>query len=455
MTRHYWVLFHRYAGLMMTLFLVIVALTGSVLAFKDELDLWLNPDLLCVEERDAPMLDPLVLRERAEETEPDMRADEALLHVVPGRSFEVSLAPRVKNTAVKELITLPGVLGAFNKEEGIAMIYLDPYTGKKIGERNLTKGLHGRKDIIWFLYRLHMMLALPANFAGLGARILGVVALVWTIDCFVGGYLTLPPRPRKQFLTLQATKTRHERCTRPSVLRIFWQRWKVAWKFKWPASFFRVNFDLHRAFGLWTWAMLFIFAWSSVLFNLDEVYYPVMNTLFGAPPPELPAPAMPTRVTPLENPKLGWMEARTRGRVLLDFKAHKDGFTIKYVTILLIDRDTGRYTMCADTLVRAEDGQACVEFDADTGKTPPEAPQATPEVKEAETRLSDTISSWLSMLHMAKIFGLPMKIFVCFMGLVITLLSMTGVYIWWKKHRAANAMQKKTTTTANTPGLNN
>ena len=55
MTRHFWVLIHRYAGLAMTLFLIIVALTGSVLAFKDELDAWLNPDLLRVTPRDAPM----------------------------------------------------------------------------------------------------------------------------------------------------------------------------------------------------------------------------------------------------------------------------------------------------------------------------------------------------------------------------------------------------------------
>lgn len=54
--------------------------------------------------------------------------------------------------------------------------------------------------------------------------------------------------------------------------------------------------------------MLFIFAWSGVAFNLDEVYKSVMNTLFGAPSPETSVhamPPMPTRSTPLENPKLG------------------------------------------------------------------------------------------------------------------------------------------------------
>jgi uncharacterized iron-regulated membrane protein len=37
---------------------------------------------------------------------------------------------------------------------------------------------------------------------------------------------------------------------------------------------------------------------------------------------------------------------------------------------------------------------------------------------------------------MAKIWGLPYKIFVCLMGHIVTLLSVTGVYIWWKNPRA-------------------
>ncbi len=424
MTRHFWVLIHRYAGLAMTLFLIIVALTGSVLAFKDELDVWLNPDLLRVTIRDAPMLDPLVLREKAEAGVPGMRVDVVNLHIEPGHSFEVWLTPRVAAKAVKELVILPGMLGGYSDEAGTQAIYLDPYMGGIIGERNLTKGMTGRKDIIWFLYRLHVTLALPASYAGLGARILGVVALVWTIDCFVSFFLTLPMLRRVR------TENGKSWCA----------RWASAWFVKWRASAVRINFDLHRAFGLWTWAMLFVFAWSSVAFNLDEVYTPVMNTLFGAPPPETSAhamPPMPTRSTPLENRKLGWVEARARGRVLLDIKAHKEGFTIKHETVLVIERENGRYTMCADTLVSAEDGQACVEFDADTGATPPL--QSTPESKDTKTRLADSITAWVTMLHMAKIFGLPMKIFVCVMGLVITMLSVTGVYIWYKKRRAAKA----------------
>jgi uncharacterized iron-regulated membrane protein len=38
MNRHFWVLIHRYAGLTTALFLSVVGLTGSVLAFYYEID---------------------------------------------------------------------------------------------------------------------------------------------------------------------------------------------------------------------------------------------------------------------------------------------------------------------------------------------------------------------------------------------------------------------------------
>ena len=36
---------HRYVGLTIALFLVVVGLTGSIIAFHSELDAWANPDL--------------------------------------------------------------------------------------------------------------------------------------------------------------------------------------------------------------------------------------------------------------------------------------------------------------------------------------------------------------------------------------------------------------------------
>jgi uncharacterized iron-regulated membrane protein len=48
----------------------------------------------------------------------------------------------------------------------------------------------------------------------------------------------------------------------------------------------------------------------------------------------------------------------------------------------------------------------------------------------------DTVSEWLSALHMAQVWGLPMQIFVSFMGFVVTGLTVTGVVIWWIKRKS-------------------
>lgn len=46
-----------------------------------------------------------------------------------------------------------------------------------------------------------------------------------------------------------------------------------------------------------------------------------------------------------------------------------------------------------------------------------------------------TLTHWIVALHTAAFWGLPMKLFVCAMGLVVVGLSLTGVYLWLKRRR--------------------
>jgi uncharacterized iron-regulated membrane protein len=51
-------------------------------------------------------------------------------------------------------------------------------------------------------------------------------------------------------------------------------------------------------------------------------------------------------------------------------------------------------------------------------------------------------------VHSGRILGLPGRILISLMGIVVAALSVTGVVIWWKKRRAA---QKNSTTTQSQP----
>jgi uncharacterized iron-regulated membrane protein len=388
------VLLHRYAGLAMAFFLVVAGLTGSVLAFYEELDRWLNPGLFTVPVRATPPLDRLTLRERAEAFVPQARVVSVPLERQPDEAFIAWLAPRADPATGKPF------------ELGFDQIFIDPYTGEKLGSRQWGEISIARESLLPFLYRLHYALAIPGDWGG---WLMGIVALLWTIDCFVGFSLTLPRG------------------------RPFWNKWAPAWRVKTGAGAYRINHDLHRAAGLWVWAMLFVLAWSGVAFNLgDQVYTPVMKLFFQMKDEDLPA-----LQAPLDAPQLSWREAYAVGQLLIAEQSARHGFTIERETWLWQDREHGVYYYAVKSSRDiGTDGRTQITFDANTGVL---------KGLNLPTGLytGETVTHWLTSLHMARVFGLPMQIFVCLMGLVVTMLSVTGAIIWLQKRRARHVRPTK------------
>lgn len=264
----------------------------------------------------------------------------------------------------------------------------------------------GANTILPFVYRLHYVLALGE----FGAWSLGLVAILWTLDCFVGFYLTLPSHGGA-----------HQ--------RRFLARWKPTWLVKFRASFYRFNFDLHRACGLWLWAALFVFAWSSVFMNMNGFYMSVTERLFNFERPIRSLGAVPPIYDGREP--LGWREAQAVGVRLMDAQAKSNSFTVDRQVALALVRDKGRYRYTAHSSLDVGEkyGSTSVYFDAYTGSILRLAPPSG-------AHTGNTLTTWLMELHMANVFGLPYRIFVYALGLVIAMLSATGVYIWWKKRRA-------------------
>ena len=78
-------------------------------------------------------------------------------------------------------------------------IFLDPNTGAELGRRYWGAVWPvTRENFVSFLYKLHYTMHIPEFWGSdrWGMRVLGVIAIIWTIDCFVGFYLTLPSRRR-------------------------------------------------------------------------------------------------------------------------------------------------------------------------------------------------------------------------------------------------------------------
>ena len=386
--RSLWVLLHRYTGLAMTAFLIVVGLTGCLLAFLPELDGVINPQYVAPIQA-VTMLNPLTLMENAERLDTAIKADAVWLS---DTAATVTVSSRTTN------------------DVGYDQLIFNPYTGELLGRRHWGDLSQGLENLMPFVYKLHYELAL----GDAGVWILGITALIWTLDCFVGFYLTLPPR-----------KSSHR--TKPLATKNFWQRWQPAWLIKWSASKTRINFDLHRAGGLWLWLALLVFAWSSVYMNLGGFYTQVMQSVSQYHQPWTDFPDLPQ---PVQQPQINWRQAQDISQAELNRLEQTQGIRTLAPNGFWINRAKGFYVYAVKSTADIQDhgGQTRVVIDANSG--------AVKQVLLPTGQYSgNTITTWLMALHTANIWGLPYKIFVCVLGLAIVMLSVTGVLIWLKKRR--------------------
>lgn len=387
---------HRWNGLFIALFLVIVALTGSLLALRGHIDALFNPGLHV---HHAPGQQPLplaVLAQRAEAELPHARlgffaveSDQVVFHLI-ARTDPATGKPYTDTDL---------------------HIVLDPYTGQRLHCGPASDPARPCRDVTGFLYDLHTSLITRSEW---GWRFVGFIALLWTIDCFIAFYLTLPVGAGK-----------------------WWRRWREAWRVKWSANSFRINFDLHRAIGLWLWPILFCFAWSGVMLGLREVYDPVMQKVFDyATTDDFMDKFMLPK--PLENPKLDWTQAEAIGAKLMAQQAALHHFNIERPYGMAYIAEYGAYTYGVRSSIdlRGHGWDTTVLIDANTGKLL----QAD---RPRGQHLGNTISTFLWGMHYGDLRDNPVyRGFVVLLGLLIAALTWTGVYIWWRKRKARLLLRK-------------
>jgi len=369
----------------MATFLVVVAITGSLLVYSPEIDRIVNPNLFARPQPGVPQLSMGEIAERVEAADPLVRVG-YFFRDIPD-SVIVRIVPRNDPKTGRPY--------ALDYDH----VFVDPWTGRILGRRGGSSLSRGKINLMLFIRSVHTDLALGAP----GALVLGYVAIVWTIDCFVGFYLTLP-------------------ISRPG----FWRRWGIAWWVKWNANSFRVNFDLHRAGGLWFWPLLFAFAWSSVRFELLPVYEKVMQTAFSYETAEDSIQGIPQHS--IEHPRLTWSEAEARGVNVIRQEGAKHNLRILRPVTLAYIEPFGVYSLGVETDrdFRGRDPDTGVYIDGDTGELKklflPRGPAG------------NTFTNLIVGLHFADFRGWQSYRFLeFFSGFLITLLSVTGVYIWWRK----------------------
>ncbi|WP_426222459.1 PepSY-associated TM helix domain-containing protein [Psychrobacter sp. DWR1-2-3] len=423
---------HRYTGLVMAGFLIIAGFTGSLLAFHDELDNVFNHQLAQIERQDAPQLPIATLHDKVVAAYPEYNFSSMPTSLKADKSAVFSV-DRVRGQSAKNQPKAP-----------FQEVYINPYNGDILGTRD--KDEWAWRNTMWKVFWLHRDLLL-GNF---GKLLLGVIALLWTINCFIGFYLTLPRTVKKGHAAHRKTIKK-----RASVLK----RWLPAWKIRRETNTFKLNYDVHHAFGLWLWLMLFVIAWSSVGFNLQQVYQPMMQVVVGLEsregkeskekgksykPDKSGAQVLPN-VMPVINATADIVNKTNSIEYVskqANIAAQNNGVTVQQLLGIRWVAEDNQWQMRfkMDKDIGTDSGASSITVDAATGK-----------VEKVnfgyQSSFGTKADRWLSTLHMGHISHgighLAYQIFLALIGLAVVVLSGTGVYLWAKgRQQRLKVLQK-------------
>ena len=209
---------HKTIGLFAGAVVVLVGLSGSILAFREDIDEWLNASVMRVEIPTPPARRPL-----------DEIFAAAAAAMPPDGKIERLTMPRHSGSAV----AITYLVETDDLDTYVYEMFVDPYTAKVKGRRLY---LHGDKTLsqplIPIIMAFHWTLLLGFN----NAYMVGAMGILVFISVLVGLFL-------------------------------WWPRngdWRLGLKVKWGASPERVAYDVHRSVGVYCAAVLLVMLFTGV-----------------------------------------------------------------------------------------------------------------------------------------------------------------------------------------------
>ncbi len=359
---------HLWIGLLLTAWLIVIGLTGSILVFREELEGLAGVNPWRGVQVSGPLADPVEVIARVRAAFPEARM--------------ISLSAPTKTNPV-----YVAVLQGGNRAAGSGSVAVHPVTGRILGR--LPRRLPPHWAWLEVVRNLHITLLAGAT----GRQVNGVLA----------GFL----------LVVNLTG-----------MVVWWpglRTWTRALKVDFARTWRRVNFDLHRAVGFWTLAIVsfwgisgIYFAWSSETRTLVDKVSPMVSAV----PPAI-------RVEPL--PALPPGAARPDLHAMLAQAASLDpGTTLRQIAF-----PSGRRAPLEISMQRP--GTRGAEF-ADTLYFDPYRGDCLGIWKHGVNQSLGDWFIWLQIpLHFGTFWGLGIKILWAALSLSIPLLCVTGALMYWNR----------------------
>ncbi|WP_027134876.1 PepSY-associated TM helix domain-containing protein [Geminicoccus roseus] len=387
---------HFYAGLLVLPFLILLAVTGGLYLFHDEIDGWVHRDLLSVEARATPALQPEELTGLALQAAAGT-VTKYLPPAGPARSAEVGM----------------------KSPEGTKFsVFLDPYDGQVLGR------MDEKSTVMGIVRRLHSL----ALFGTWPSYVIEIVA-GWTVILVATGIYLWWPRRRQKGAVVSLRGTKRQ--------RVFWR-------------------DLHAVTGLVAGAFIVFLAvtglpWSSYwggkslallesaglgfptgvwgsapvsTVPLQAVVDDVGWTMQQAPVPTSPSAdghhhGAPPAATSVPNADLPPPIGLDRAVRIFDGLGLAPGYAVA-----LPGGADGVYTGSAypDDL----DRQRVIHLDQYSGRP-------IIDVGFADYGLGGKAIEWGINVHMGQEFGPANKVVMALVCVAIVLMAVSSLVMWWKR----------------------
>ncbi|WP_276875446.1 PepSY-associated TM helix domain-containing protein [Chryseobacterium joostei] len=233
---------HLWLGLTSGLIVVIMAATGCILVFEEELKHIVHPKRYFVENIGRKKLSLSDLTAKAEKALPQgLKVKRAIISSDPSRTY-VFRTLKMDN----EALTYWGTYLYYYR------VYIDPYTGK------VQEVEDAKKDFFEIVLDLHRRLLLGEK---IGKTITGYSTLVFAIILLSGLVIWYPRKMSKAMLK-----------------GMFFIKTSANWK--------RINYDAHNVLGFYAVIPLLFISYSALIWNFESMDKWIKNTLNGNIPTE-------------------------------------------------------------------------------------------------------------------------------------------------------------------------
>ncbi|MCW3162095.1 PepSY-associated TM helix domain-containing protein [Chryseobacterium oryctis] len=214
-------LIHLWLGLLSSVVIIVVCLSGCIYAFKNQITDLLNKDKVFVKESKGEKMSAEYIQKKLNDEVKTLTS--ITIPVDKSRSYVVSYSQNSLDKAV----------------------YINPYSGKDLGTADVSMSRFF--EVILDIHRNLMM-------GNVGRQINGVAVLMFCVLLFSGFVLWIPQKLKllKQALTI-----------------------------KWSGKFQRLNYDLHNTLGFYTFLILFFMAVTGLYITYPWVKNMLIVSLGG------------------------------------------------------------------------------------------------------------------------------------------------------------------------------